>query len=218
MVATTASKKPAACRRPCTQLVDLLPCGSCRFRAIGSRPGPLCQNELGKGSLDVMISARSSSAISGPMRASARSVSVAIPFVTVASLCVSASTSGQVLADSYGDNRLTDPGAAECRSAGNSTPSWPSHALLPRRQRSQAHRQFAARLPIHVIPHVGRGLRDVPSRVGLCPFAPRTSPVFGQQPARRHRRCRSCQETWTRSVLGPWPRATSAPLFSSGNP
>lgn len=56
---------------------------------------------------------------------------------------------------------------------------------------------------------------DVPSRVGLCAFASRTSPVSGQRPARRHRRCRSCQETWTRSVLGPWPRATCAPLFSS---
>ena len=34
----------------------------------------------------------------------------------------------------------------------------------------------------------------MPSRVGLSPFAPRTSPVLGQRPARRHRRCRSCQE------------------------
>ena len=52
-------------------------------------------------------------------------------------------------------------------------------------------------------------------RVGSCACASRTAPVVGQQPAGRHRRGRSCQETWTRSLLGPQPRAPSASLFSS---
>ena len=57
----------------------------------------------------------------------------------------------------------------------------------------------------HVIQHVGRGLSDEPSGVGLCSFAPRTSPVFGQWPARRHRTCRSCQENL--DTLRAWAMA-----------
>ena len=80
--------------------------------------------------------------ISGP-HATARRVSVARPLVTPAHICVSASTSDRVLPDSYGDDPLTDPGAAEDGSAGHSIPSEPSHALLPHRRRHQAHEQFA---------------------------------------------------------------------------
>lgn len=43
-----------------------------------------------------------------PLRATARRVSVAIP-LTIASLCVSASTSGLVPADSYDDNITHGP-------------------------------------------------------------------------------------------------------------
>ena len=61
-------------------------------------------------------------------------------------------------------------------------PVLPVIRSIGSRQRSHAHPQFAAHSP-HVIQHVDRGLREVPSRVGLSPFAARTSPVF--RPAAR---------------------------------
>ena len=142
MVATTASKKPAACRT-----ASHAAGGPARVRLvpIGSRPGPLCQNELGKGSLDVTISARSSSAISGPMRASARTVPVAGPLGTVASICVSPSTSGQVLADFVRRQPTHGPWRRQMAHRRKLDQSFPSHNLTPRRRPSQADRQFAAR-------------------------------------------------------------------------
>jgi hypothetical protein len=59
--------------------------------------------------------------------------------------------------------------------------------------------KFFGRLPDPAVAS-GQLTGEGAERVGLCAFASRTSLLFGQRPAQRHRRCRSCQETWTRSV------------------
>ena len=79
-------------------------------------------------------------------------------------------------------------------------------------------RQFAARLPAHWLRTSSRS--EGTCRVGLVRVrslrAPRpfsaTSPHGDTGGAGRARR------TWTRSVLGLWPRARSAPPFSSWEP
>ena len=101
------------------------------------------------------------------------------------------------------------------------TRSRPSrHALLlHRRRRPQAHvnsRTVNSALVSREITTARRSRTESGAkRVGSCACASRPSPVVRQQPAGRHRRGRSCQETWTRSLLGPRPRASSASLLSS---
>ena len=140
-----------------------------------------------EGSLDAKISARTCwRGISGPLHATARRVSVASPLVTAAHICVSASRSGHVLPDSYGDHPLTDPGTAEYGSAGNSI--RPSRhalcciadgALRPTsiRVRSIQH-SSSDTSPQHVV----RGLRQVPSGLVLCV---RFADVARRRPAAR---------------------------------
>ena len=110
-------------------------------------------------------------AIAGPVRMIARRASVAVPLVTVASFCVSASTSDRVLPDSYGDRPLTNAGTAG--TAPPETRSRPSrHALCciadsaarPTLIRVRSIRRSS---PETSPPRVVRGLRQVPSGLGL---------------------------------------------------
>jgi hypothetical protein len=90
-------------------------------------------------------------------------------------VCGSSRASVHVLSDPRVDHPLTDPGTAGCRCAGIlARPGRQTVCCLTYGALRHVNSPFVS---LRISSARARGLRNVPSRVGLCPFAPRTSPA-----------------------------------------